>query len=377
MVVQLTPQSATWLVRRDILAGVNLMTTLRLLMQTIDMRRTKSESFAIAPYIYMGRSHSEFHPEVSDLCKVYLDCITRIKGVGADGKESFAVGPNKLDIIAAVEEVLDSIGHSVSYNELCSAFDKAYPGQLEDTDKQLRSYIFRSHRIASVGRSGRYVMNDWEDAFSGTVSQCMVMELEKAGEPLSPGELHQRVSKFFPATSLNSINVFAYLDKGRTIVMLPDRRYALAGHGYEEDYHGHTRRSVSFDNRMDELKTFVSEYRRMPLLSDNEHVSLRRWLDNVRHGVVTLPRPQRAELDEFLLRNVSLPSTSSQASFRRRVHSVMQHVCRYGAMPTINNGRIDYHWLQRVRQTKSMYGDLRDSDLRHLRSFLTNFGYRL
>ena len=26
---------------------------------------------------------------------------------------------------------------------------------------------------------------------------------------------------------------FAYLDKGRTIIMLPDRRYALAGQGYE------------------------------------------------------------------------------------------------------------------------------------------------
>jgi len=295
---------------------------------------------------------SEFHPSVLDLCRVYLDCISRIKGVSPVGNDKFRVEANKLDVIAAIEAVLDQVGHSVSYSELCAAFDKANPGQLTDTERQLRPYIFRSKRIASVGRSGRYVMRDWEDAFSGTVAQCMVMELKNAGEPLTAHELHQRVSKFFPTTSLNSINVFAYLDKGRTIIMLPDRRYALAGQGYEDQQY-QNRRSIPFDNRMDALKAFVGEFRRFPLLSDNDHVSLRRWLDNVRQGVVTLPRDQRAELDEFLRSHTYLPSTSSQASFRRHVHNIMQHVCRHGAMPTPTTGGVEYHWLQRVRQMRA------------------------
>lgn len=374
--VQLTSQSPTWLVRRDILAGVNLKTTLRLLTQCIEMKRTRSETFDLAPYIFMGRGRSEFHPSVLDLCRIYLDCISRIKGVSTVGDDKFRVEANKLDIIAALEAVLDELGHSASYSELCAAFDKANPGQLTDTERQLRPYIFRSKRIASVGRSGRYVMRDWEGAFSGTVAQCMAMELKNAGEPLTANELHQRVSKFFPTTSLNSINVFAYLDKGRTIIMLPDRRYALAGQGYEDQQY-QNRRSIPFDNRMDALKAFVGEFRRFPLLSDNDHVSLRRWLDNVRQGVVTLPREQRAELDEFLRSHTYLPSTSSQASFRRHVHSIMQHVCRHGAMPTPATGGVEYHWLQRVRQTRRPYGDLRDTDLMHLRTFLANFGYRI
>ena len=376
MTVQLSPGANTWLVRRDILAGVNLMTTLRLLSQIIEMRRTKSETFAIAPYIYMGRSRCEFHDSVLDLCCIYLDCITRIDGVEAVDSTSFRVGPNKLDVISALEAVLDDLGRAVSYSELCEAFDKANPGQLSDTERQLRPYIFRSKRIASVGRSGRYVMNDWEGAFSGTVTQCMAMELENAGEPLSASELHRRVSKHFPTTSLNSINVFAYLDKGRTIIMLPDRRYALAGQGYEDQEY-HSRRSVSFEKRVDALHKFVGLHRRMPLLSDSGYTSLRRWLDNIRQGVIILPPDQRAVLDDFLRSHSDLPATSSQVSFRQHVHSVMRHVCRYGALPTPTNGRSDYHWLQRIRLAKGPYGDLRDRDLEHLRTFMTCFGYSI
>ena len=46
-------------------------------------------------------------------------------------------------------------------------------------------------------------------------------------------------------------------------------------------------------------------------------------------------------------------------------------------MPTSANGAIDYHWLQRIRQSKRPYGDLRDADYLHLQSFLSNFGYTI
>ena len=46
-------------------------------------------------------------------------------------------------------------------------------------------------------------------------------------------------------------------------------------------------------------------------------------------------------------------------------------------MPTPATGGVEYHWLQRVRQTRRPYGDLRDTDLMHLRTFLANFGYRI
>lgn len=374
--VQLSPEAKTWIVAREILSGVNLMTSLRLLTQTIEMKRTKSETFSIAPYIFMGKSRDEFHPDVDLLHPIYLECISHFNNVIVNPDGTFTATPNKLDIISALEDVLEKIGKSVSYSELCDAFDTSNPGQLSDTRRQLRSYIFRSKLIAPVGRSGRYVMKHWENAFSGTVVQCMAMELRNAGEPLSASELHKRVKKFFPTTSVNSINVFAYLDKGRTIIMLPDKRYVLAGTGYDS-LAGNNRRCVSFDSRFEALEAFVGEHRRFPLLSDSDYVSLRRWLDNVRHGVVILPYRQRAQLDDFIRRNLTLPITSSQASFRRHVYSVIQHVCRFGTMPSSVNGSLDYHWLQRIRQSKRPYGDLRDTDYLHLQSFLTNFGYSI
>jgi len=376
MPVQLCPTAKTWLVRRELLTGVNLMTSLRLLNQTIEMKRTRREVFAVSPYIFLGRPRDEFHPDVLDLVPIYKECLGGRPGVTSLEGDKFAVGPNKLDVIAAVEDLLEPYGHSVSYAELCRAFDEAYPGHLSDTERQLRSYIFRSKKIASVGRSGRYVMRHWENAFSGTVAQCMAMELEKAGEPLTANELHSRVARFFPSTSLNSINVFAYLDKGRTIVMLPDRRYASAGKGFEGTPI-RNKRYIPFDRRMEALGNFVSEHRRFPLLSDEGQESLRRWLDNVRQGVVVLPNDQRAILDDFLRRNRSLPMTSGQKTFREHVHSVMRHVCRYGALPTPTTGRGDYDWLQRIKQNKRPYGDLRDHDLGRLCSFLINFGYSI
>lgn len=376
ILVQLSPEAKTWLVNRELLTGVNLMTSLRLMTQTIEMRRTKSETFSVAPYIFMGKARDGFHADVDLLHQIYLECISHCNNVIVNPDGTFTATPNKLDIISALEDVLEKLGKSVSYSELCDAFDRSHPGQLSDTRRQLRPYIFRSKLIAPVGRSGRYVMKHWENAFSGTVVQCMAMELRNAGEPLSASELHKRVKKFFPTTSVNSINVFAYLDKGRTIIMLPDKRYALAGTGYDS-LAGNNRRCVSFDSRFEALEAFVGEHRRFPLLSDTKHVSLRRWLDNVRHGAVALTYHQRARLDDFIRRNHTLPTTSSQASFRRHVHSVIQHVCRFGAMPTSVNGAIDYHWLQRIKQSKRPYGDLRDTDYLHLQSFLSNFGYSI
>ena len=376
-IIQLSPKASAWLVRRDILQGVNLMTTLRQISQSIEMRRTQSCTFDLMPFIYSDRSPDEFNPDVDALAEVYFECITRLyNNVEVTGATTFTVGPNKLDVIAALEDVLDGIGHAVSYNELCKAFDASNPGHLSDTRRQLRSYIFRSKRIAPVGRSGRYVMRHWHNVFAGTVTQCMAMELRKAGEPMTAEELHSKVSVFFPTTTINSINVFAYLDKGQSIVILPDHRYAPAGGAYDGQQDAN-RRVVPFGQRMEALKMFVGEHHRFPLLSDSDSVSLRRWLDNVRHGVVVLPANQRNELDEFLRDNGSLPSTSSQATFRHHVHSVMRHVCRHGALPTVSNGSADYHWLQRVRQTQSRYGDVRDTYRSNLSAFLTNFGYSI
>ncbi len=127
IMVQLTPEAKTWLVNRELLTGVNLMTSLRLLTQTIEMRRTKSETFSVAPYIFMGKARDEFHADVEALHQIYLECISHCNNVIVNPDGTFTATPNKLDIISALEDVLENSANPSLIQSCATLSTRAIP----------------------------------------------------------------------------------------------------------------------------------------------------------------------------------------------------------------------------------------------------------
>lgn len=224
---------------------------------------------------------------------LYLAGIYGIE-VTADGKLS--VRQNSIDVESELYDILKRNGKPMSGQALLDAFKARYPDHRYDRVDQLRPYLIRRSRIRPIGKSSCYALSEWK-MYCGTKTDLLVATLAAAATPLSLDTLCGVVEEH--CGEQKERNVASLMSNDERFVRYGDDLFGLAAKDYGEAYaacrfvHRHT-----FDERIEQLKSFIAAHGRLPRTTgDGDEQSLRRWLYNVKKGVIKVSDAQQQLLD--------------------------------------------------------------------------------
>lgn len=356
-IVSLSAKSSSYLVKKELLQNVKLMTSLRELMKRYNMRKTRSEEFSIEPYVRLSLPRDSFHPKVHLIYPIFLDYMKALDDVVTIRDNFVVLASNKLSVEDCLVDILERNGSSMSYKQICHEFVKAYPDFKLTNVTTLRSYILRSPRILPVGRSGRYVLSHWSEIFTGSLTELMIRCIREAGRPLSLSEIYNKVLRYFPDTNEKSLTTLIYLDKGKNFVTLGASLYGLVGVDYP-DVEPNVPRFITrlpFEQRFKQVKDFVAEHGRMPMNIDKQESTLWHWIENVEAGNIFYTEEQWEDFRRFRAENALLPQNSGELRFRSNCKKIKDLVADTNRMPAIKNNPFEYTWFSR---NKRIYADI-------------------
>lgn len=354
-IVSLSPDSPIYLVKKELLRNVRIMTTVRGLIKRYNMRKNCREEFSIVPFVRLSKPPRSFHPDVHLIFPIFLDFMKTLGDVIKVRSPFVVMKSNKLSVDDCLCKILENRGSSMRYDEICDEFVSRYPEFKLNNTTTLRSYILRSSKILPVGRSGRYVLAHWKEIFTGSLTEFMIKCLRDSQRPMSLSQLYKNALKFFPDTTEKSMSTLIYLDKGKNFVSL-----GTVGYGLKELYYPDvlpaTPRSVSrlpFEQRFEQVKDFVAKNQRMPMNLNPEESTLSHWLENVEAGNIFYTEEQWERFRKFRRDNEVLPQSSGELRFRENCSKVKKIVEQTGCLPSVAKNQFEYSWLCRNKHLSS------------------------
>lgn len=375
-ILQIDDEDKEYLVRKSIVENVKVKTVLNSIRHVIELRRTTIEQLDILQFIKSERR--PYHKDVGQLCAIYANFLKRKYAVEVEGNRFVTILPNTFDISNAIENILEQKGMPMSVDELFEAFNQLHPINVIDSIAKFKPYILRNKDIRPKGKTGIYVLKNWKNQFTGSLTSYLECILRSVEEPITLDDLVDFALEQFPNTNKKSIYSLISMDK--------DNRYVI----YEGGYIGLSdspmldsdlkKRKIikryTFDKRFIEFKDFVITMKRLPIQTgSDEEQSLARWMINVLKSNIDSTDEQLSSLQDFLDSNKSLPQNGNEYNFKQMCDQIKVIVNQTFSLPNVIDHPSEYQWLKKNLEKYTFYGDNRKSYFEDLLSYLKDYGF--
>ncbi len=372
-IVRPTGNGRLYFVKRHLLENVRVMYTITELQRKVEIRSLNPIKLSISEFIFGDRPRKSFDKDVKELIPIFAEYFEDNRRVEFDGVDTLVVRPNLIDIPRAIEDILARHGSMMSADELQQAFNEAHPEQAIAPMGSFRAQIYRSS-LVPVGRSGYYVLPSWTDTFTGKLVDYLDVILSQSDRPLSIEELTARAQQSFPQTTAKSVATLMSLDKHGRFCQFEGFLYGLSRRHYDAEVYVSRRivKRYSFAVRFEQLKRFVDEYHRLPLLGDDEdEASLNRWMKNVEGGNIEVTPSQLIEYRNFMATKTDLPRTKLESRFLEMCDNLRRAIEAGDVFtePTPEY-RALWDWACRMWPSRGTWGDNRNKYYEQLLAFL-------
>lgn len=203
IILQIDDEDKEYLVRKSLLLNVKIKTVLNDIRHIIELRRTTIQQLDILKYIKSDRK--PYHDEVSQLCTIYADFLRRKYAVAIEKNRIITMLPNAIDISTAIENILEQKGVPMSLVQLMIEFNKLHPTNAILSPMAFKTHIFRNKNIKPKGKTGMYVLNNWQNHFTGTLTSYLEYILNLFKQPIKLDDLVDFALDEFPNTNKKSI----------------------------------------------------------------------------------------------------------------------------------------------------------------------------
>lgn len=375
-VLQVDDDDKEYLVEKSITENVKVRNVLNNICRVIELRRTTIEQLDILQFIKSDRRL--YHKNVDQLCVVYADFLKRKYSVDIEDNRIVTMLPNALDVSIAIENILEQKGVPMSLDELLDVFNQLHPANTIDSIAKFKPYILRNRRIKPKGKTRIYVLKEWKNHFTGTLTSYLEHILRSFNEPISLDDLVDFALEEFPNTNKKSVSSLIAMDKDGRFIM------------YEGEYVGLSENSIldfdlkerkiikrqSFDTRFSDFKEFVITMKRLPMQTgSDEEQSLARWMVNVLKSNIDSTEEQLLSLQEFLDDNKALPQNGHEYNFKQMCDQIKVVVNQTFSLPNIEEHQSECQWLKKNIDKYTSYEDNRKSYFEDLLAYLKDFGF--
>lgn len=375
-ILQIDDDDKEYLVRKSIIENVKVRNVLNSIIRVIELRRTTIEQLDILQYITSERR--SYHKEVGQLCVIYANFLKRKYAIEIDRNQFITMLPNTLDISIAIENILEQKGEPMSIDELLESFNQLHPANAIDSIVKFKPYILRNKNIKPKGKTGIYVLKNWKNHFTGTLTSYLEYILRSLEEPITLDDLVDFALEEFPNTNKKSVYSLIAMDK--------DARFIV----YEGEYIGLSDKPVlnfdlkkrkiikryTFDTRFADFKDFVITMKRLPIQTGaDEEQSLARWMINVLKSNVDSTEEQLLSLQDFLNEYKTVPQNGTEYNFKQMCNQIKVIVNQIFELPNATDHQSEYQWLRKNIEKYTTYEDNRRIYFEDLLLYLRDFGF--
>ncbi|MCM1111396.1 MAG: hypothetical protein NC336_09315 [Clostridium sp.] len=341
-----------YLVRRELLTHLSVMTLFTTLRRRVMLRRAVAETLDVIDWIRSMTGGIELHSRVASVAPLFVDELAKLPNVEAAGPTSLRLLPSRVDYRIEVADELRREGKPLSFETLYERVRSRFPDAKFPSPLSFRLYIYQSPEVTPLGKSGNYALKEW-DLFAGTMVDFVYKLISEAGEPLSVDYLTEMTRENFRSTTPSSIHTLIWLDEQRRFVAFADGYYGLAGVDYPgwEERLKRSQMRRPFDERFGQLKEFVRQHGRMPFTSDDEYeCSLTRWRTNLQRGLLAASPDELDRLERFVSENSLIPQNGFEYRFLENCRSYRRVVEETGRHPLRADYANLYAWFKKTMQ---------------------------
>lgn len=374
--VQVSDAGAEYIVLKQLVKNIRLRTILSNICRIAGLRRTAPSSIDIMDFI--AEDDPNLHPDAHLLCEIYANSLRAAYPYEIVDDRYVSLPPNALDIPKAIEEILESHGKPMSFDQLWKSFNERYPQHAFDTDTKFRAHIFRNKRIKAKGKAGIYVLDDWEGHYTGTITSFLEENLDSHGQPMPIETLVEKALNQFPTSNRKSVlSIIAADAQGRFVIYEGDLV------GLRRNHHSgvspatrQCAKRISFKERMDALREFVSREQRIPASNGTEEEqTLFRWMRNLLKD--NGGTEQGLMLKDFLDRCSNLPQNGTEHKFLSMCNRVKDIINETHSLPSRRTHPKEYEWFKKYRETYRSVTDRRRKFFEDLLKFCARQDYSL
>ena len=313
------------------------------------------------------------------ICKIIISELYDTP-VSEDG--SFEIKQGYISVEEELINVLEIFGEPMSLEDLFVLFKDKYPEHKFTESRSIYHHIAKSDSIIAISRTGRYGLKKW-NLFNGSIRDFVYEFLDQQDAPQPDSVLIPAVLEVFPHTNKKSILSSLKSDEKNRFIRFQDSYTGLTSRSYSsEQGYIPTRKSVPFEERLEDLRQFIIKHKRFPFThGGEEEMSLNRWIGNhTREGVGYLYNKEQAdiildvisEFEEFPHNETEYVFQQMCDDFRYFINSVY----RLPEMDSSDDKEKDLAvWFDRSLQRYNGYKDNRNLYFKKLLAFLNDFGF--
>lgn len=377
-VIRLTGGRHSFLIDRRLLHGVSLPQCVGEITRMVRMRRCEPETVSVPEILRRFRASIARHADVDDLSVIVTDHFVGTPGVTVVDGHTLRLEPNSINRRLAITRIIEEYGEPMTIEDMFAEFNRRYPDYAIRSITAMRAFVFQCRNIMSVGKSGRYVLDTWTDRFHVTILQYVTSLVENSDIPVSLDEIERKTREIFPRTTSNSIATIISLDPNKRLTRFARGYFGVTGRSYPgwEDCMRSAMRRLPFKQRFEQFREYVANKGEMPTSSssDEEGVTLRRWLSNVLAGRI-MAKPEEVEsLRQYLHETRRVPQGADEVRFKRSCDALLEYVSETGTMPTMATNRRLYQWYHLSMRARGVWKDNRNEYFEELLSALVALG---
>lgn len=339
-----------YLVRRELLNNIQVMRVFKKLRQPIDNQHTEDVVIDVMQVLKQCNG-GRLHERIDSLLPMFIEPLLAIGDVEDLGNGRVVSHANRYDPQRLVVDALLALGRDSSLEQIQQEIARQYGSSPIKTLQSLHAYILRNERVVPIGRSGRYILKEWDNYFTGSITDYIAMCLEQFDQPQRVSDILSHVRKAFPNTTTSSVTALMYCDVRKRFVLFHGGRYGLRDKQYAAEWEENVapRHGRQFADHFNDLKAFVAKNGYIPYGSRQDAgARIAQWMYNVRKGILTPTEDELKQFNDFIEQTAHLPQNFSECRFREMTQRIRQVVEQTGRLPKRTKHALEADWLRRM-----------------------------
>ena len=294
------------------------------------------------------------------------------------GEDSLILKRNFINPSFEIVKILEKHGEPMFLSEIFSEFKTKFPQHKFEKADKLRAYIRKP--IIAIGRQSRYALDGWGYNYN-SINELLYDIVSKSNVPLHINNIFDEVLKYFPKTTIRSVENTMAQDDLERFIIFTNGFYGIEGKSYPQNFiKSNIVRRYTFEQRLQMFKDFIESYKRFPLSSGGEiESSLYRWYYNLSNNVLDVTAEQ-LELFNRLIQQCEksyIPRTGFEIEFLNNCLNYKSFIKDNHILPNRDNGTELYYWLIRSKENFNSYTDYRRIYFTDLLSYIASFGFNI
>ena len=342
------------------------------LTEIVETRYTRDTRFNLSDIV--GRDETDN--------SIARQLLINVFELTVDENDMFEVKQRRVDVSMEIVEILDAMGYPITLDEIFMFFKDKYPEHKYEDASQLRASINLSDEIVAIGKSGVYGLKKW-NLFTGSVRDCAYMLLQSEDEPIPDAQLVERLLQYFPNSNYKSLMSSLMSDPKDRFAHYVDSTIWLSERTHLTSK-VQVKSRMSYENRLEDLKKFLSDYKRWPFASGgDEEASLARWIYNhTKRDLLPGYDPDEArQIEELQERYSHFPHNNSEYEFQNMCSDFRIFLEKNYRLPEEDSSDGQESelavWFYKILSKRDPYEDNRYRYFDQLLEYLSAFGFEL